>query len=119
MQRIGRVARLRQGTEEEYEQLHAAVWPDVLEAIRAAGIANYTIFRYGCWLFSYCELPDDVELDRLNREWNRRPECRRWEERMQQLQEPLPESGGDVWWVPLKTVWRLPDGEVRSNDQGI
>jgi L-rhamnose mutarotase len=105
MQRIGRVLRLRAGAEEEYERHHAAVWPDVLAAIAASGIRNYTIFRYERWLFSYFELPDGVTLAAAGRVFAASAACARWEQLMQQLQEPLPESGQDNLWVPIKEVF--------------
>lgn len=105
MQRIGRVLRLRKGTEAEYERYHADVWPEVLEAIRKSGIRNHTIFRYGRWLFSYFELPDNVSLTEAGRIISSCDACRRWEELMHALQEPLSESERENWWVLMKEVF--------------
>ena len=110
MQRFGRVLRLREGAEPEYDRMHEEVWPEVLAAISTSRIRDYTIFRYDRWLFAYFELPDDVSLERVGKEWSANPACRRWETLMQQLQEPLPESDENIWWVPMKEVWHLsPD----------
>src|SRR5256885_10085132 len=38
---------LKPGAEAEYEALHASVWPEVLEAIRAAGVTKWRIYRDG------------------------------------------------------------------------
>jgi L-rhamnose mutarotase len=47
---------------QRYEELHAAVWPDVLARISASHIANYSIYRHGDLLFSYMEyVGDDFE----------------------------------------------------------
>jgi L-rhamnose mutarotase len=51
MARYARVLRLRAGAEDEYDRLHAAVWPEVLDAIRRMGIGTYSMFRYHRWLF--------------------------------------------------------------------
>lgn len=49
---------------EEYERLHAAAWPAVLEQIKASNITNYSIYRYGELLFSYFEyVGDDFDAD--------------------------------------------------------
>lgn len=108
MQRIGRVLRLRNGAEAEYERYHADVWPEVLEAIRKSGIKNYTIFRHGRWLFSYFELQDNVSLTEAGRIISSHDVCRKWEGLMHALQEPLPESGKEDWWVPMKETFFFP-----------
>jgi L-rhamnose mutarotase len=107
MVRYARVLRLREGAEDEYDRLHAAVWPEVLDAIRRMGIANYSIFRYGAWLFSYFELPDGVTLDEAAARVGEDEACRRWEARMQTLQAPLPESTDGDWWVPMPEVFHV------------
>ena len=55
VQRIGAVIALAEEGAEEYVQLHAAVWPEVLDALRKANVTNYSIFRRDSLLFSYME----------------------------------------------------------------
>jgi L-rhamnose mutarotase len=57
-ERIGLHTRLRAGSEERYDELHRAVWPDVIAAIERAGIARWLIFRDGLDLFHYVECDD-------------------------------------------------------------
>ena len=45
------VLEVRPGYEEEYRERHDEIWPEMLEALRAAGISNYNIFRHGLTLF--------------------------------------------------------------------
>ena len=48
---------------DEYERIHAAVWPEVLVNIRRHNITNYSIFRLGTTLFGYYEyVGDEVVL---------------------------------------------------------
>ena len=56
--KVGIHTRLNPGVEERYEEYHRAVWPDVLAAIRRAGITEYLIFRDGLDLFHYIECDD-------------------------------------------------------------
>ena len=44
MQRMGRVIKLKPEVIPEYKRIHAAVWPEILDAIRASNVRNYTIF---------------------------------------------------------------------------
>ena len=52
------VLEVRPGHEEEYKRRHDEIWPEMLEALRAAGIRNYNIFRHGLTLFGYFETDD-------------------------------------------------------------
>ena len=53
--RVAQVVRLKDGAEEEYRRLHAAVWEDVLEQIRRSHISNYSIFLRDGLLVAYFE----------------------------------------------------------------
>ena len=52
------VLEVRPGYEEEYRRRHQEIWPEMVEALRAAGIRNYSIFRHGLTLFGYFETDD-------------------------------------------------------------
>lgn len=45
----------------DYEALHAAPWPDMLEAIAASGMRNYSGFRRGNQVAYYGEFHPDME----------------------------------------------------------
>ena len=52
------VLEVRPGYEVEYLRRHDEIWPEMLEALRDAGIRNYNIFRHGLPLFGYFETDD-------------------------------------------------------------
>jgi L-rhamnose mutarotase len=58
MERIGFRMRLLPGAEAEYVRRHAAVWPELLADLSAAGASNYSIFLDGDDLFGYLEVAD-------------------------------------------------------------
>ncbi len=58
MERVGFTMRLLPGQEAEYRRRHAAVWPEMLDALRAAGARDYSIFLRGDDLFAYLEVDD-------------------------------------------------------------
>ena len=58
MQRVSFRMRLLPGQEAEYRRRHAAVWPEMLDALRAAGCRDYTIFIRGSDLFAYLQVDD-------------------------------------------------------------
>lgn len=55
MERYAWKARVLEGQIEEYKRRHDAIWPEMVEVLRAAGIRNYTIWNVGDELFGYYE----------------------------------------------------------------
>ena len=59
VKRYGSVVELLPEKEKQYRELHAAVWPDVVKAIKKAHIQNYNIYMAEIngkkYLFSYLE----------------------------------------------------------------
>lgn len=58
MARAAFVLQIRPDRVGEYVAAHAAVWPEMLDALRAAGFRNYSIFRHGTQAFGYFEADD-------------------------------------------------------------
>lgn len=77
--KVGLRTRLKPGVEERYEEYHRAVWPEVLEGMREAGITKYVIFRDGLDLFHYIECND---YERAIAQLARSPINQKWEAEM-------------------------------------
>lgn len=61
---FGQIGKLKQEKTDEYQQLHAAVWPEVLEMIHSCNIRNYSIFLHGDLVFAYFEyVGEDYDAD--------------------------------------------------------
>ena len=86
MERIGFAMRLRPGAEIEYRRRHAAVWPSMLDELRAAGAHDYSIFIRGDDLFGYLVVDDLVAFQAYlaGSEVNAR-----WQAEMGDLIDPL------------------------------
>jgi L-rhamnose mutarotase len=75
MQRVAFLLRLRPGTEEAYDQAHAAVWPEMLALLKRAGISEYSIFRREQLLILTMQVEDfeetwaRIEADPVNTRW--------------------------------------------------
>ena len=61
MERLCHVFRIVPGREEEYVRRHVEIWPEMVEAMKAAGFADYTLFRRGTDVIAVCECHPDVE----------------------------------------------------------
>ena len=93
------------GLIQQYEAYHSAVWPEVLEGIRKAGIRRNYIFRHERLLFMYMETDDDFDPDRDLAEYTKtNPRAREWDELMRTFQEPLPGAAGGATWGEMKEV---------------
>lgn len=86
MDRIGFGMRVLPGAEEEYRLRHAAVWPEMLAALKSAGCQNYTIFIRGSDLFGYLEVDD---FEQFRETMDRQPVNDRWQSEMAALIDPL------------------------------
>ncbi len=86
MERIGFVMRLLPGSEQEYRTRHAAVWPEMLAALKSAGCRSYTIFIRDSDLFGYLEV-DDFATFRASLAVS--PVDARWQVEMTALIDPL------------------------------
>lgn len=61
---FGQLGRLKQEKIEEYDTLHAAPWPEVLQTIRDCNLRNYSIFRHEDLVFAYFEyIGEDYDAD--------------------------------------------------------
>ncbi|MDP9379925.1 MAG: L-rhamnose mutarotase [Chloroflexota bacterium] len=83
MQRVAFIINLKPGYEEEYKRRHDEIWPEMLQALRNAGMNNYSIFLGpGNQLFAYLETDD---FERMARTIGQDPVNARWQEHMKDL----------------------------------
>lgn len=96
--------RVRADRIKEYEQAHAAVPEELTEAIRAAGVATWTIWRSGTDLFHLVDCADYAAaltyLDKL-------PVNATWQARMAELLETVHDYSADGEAAALPVVWQL------------
>ena len=90
-QRAGFVLRVRPDKIDEYVRAHRAVWPEMLEALTAAGVRNFTIFRAGNEVFGYFESAD---LEAAEAYLAAQEVSARWQDTMAELlEERVPDQG--------------------------
>jgi L-rhamnose mutarotase len=102
--RIAFILKIKPDKMDEYKQRHAAVWPEMLQALRETGWHNYSLFmRPDGLLVGYLETPD---FDRARQEMARRDVNTRWQKEMAPYFESL---GGnpDEAMAPLEEVFHL------------
>lgn len=111
MKRYGLVIGLREEKIEEYNRLHADVWPDVLDRIHRSNIRNYSIFLRKLpdgnhYLFSYFEyVGSDFAADMAAMAAD--PRTQEWWKITDPCQEPLPDRAEGEWWAAAEEVFHV------------
>ena len=111
MKRYGSIVGLREEKIEEYNRLHADVWPDVLDQIHRSNIRNYSIFLRRLpdgkhYLFSYFEyVGSDFAADMAAMAADSRTQ--EWWKITDPCQEPLPDRAEGEWWAAAEEVFHV------------
>jgi L-rhamnose mutarotase len=96
----------------EYRRRHAAVWPDMLAALRDSGWRNYSLFaRDDGLLVGYVEADD---LDAAQRAMAATEVNARWQAEMGRYFTGLDGRGPDETFLLLEEVFHLEDQLERS-----
>ena len=106
VKRIAQVIGIKPEEIEEYERIHANVWPQVLATIMKSNIKNYSIFRYEHLLFAYMEYTganyeEDMKLIAAD------PETQRWWKITDPMQNQVPEAQVGEWWHTISENFHL------------
>jgi len=110
VKRFGSVIGLDPEKEQYYRDLHANVWPTVIDRIRTSNIRNYSIYVTEIegkkYLFSYFEYAgQDFESDM--RCMAEDPETRRWWKETDPCQIQLPTRKPGANWSDMETVFMM------------
>ena len=106
MKRYGMVIGIQPEKIEEYKELHAAVWPDVLKMINACNIRNYSIYLKDNFLFSYFEyVGEDFDADMAKMAAD--PITQKWWDVCEPCQKPLSSCNEGEWWANMEEVFHL------------
>ena len=106
MERVCFRLKVKLATMDEYVRRHAAVWPDMLQALSETGWQNYSLFldRNDGTLIGYFETPDLVkakagmQLKEVNN---------RWQNEMKEFFEELDGLAPDEGFLRLEEVFYL------------
>lgn len=106
MIRIGSVIGMPAANAAEYELLHSAVWPGVLEQLARSNVRNFSIYRHDEVLFSYMEyVGDDLETDMAAIAAN--PATQEWWSICGPLQRPVADREPGEWWKKVPEIFHF------------
>jgi len=89
----------------EYEAMHRAVWPEILDSIRAAGIHALEIYRIENRLFMILEAGDDFSLEEKAAADAANPKVQEWETLMWRYQQALPSAKPGEKWLLMERIF--------------
>jgi L-rhamnose mutarotase len=92
----------------EYRGHHQRVWPEVVLALRSAGIHSMRIYLAGTRLFMTFEAPDGFDPARDFQSYADDPRCAEWDALMRTYQRQVPGTPSGAWWMPMELVFELP-----------
>ena len=108
MQRMGFIIGLHPEKVAEYKRLHADVWPDVLEMIKACNISNYSIYlrepeniMFG--YYEYHGTDHDADMAKMAAD----PTTQKWWDVCMPCQNPLDTRKEGEWWAEMQEVFHL------------
>jgi L-rhamnose mutarotase len=90
---------------EEYEKHHEAVWPEVLDSFKEAGILSMEIFRWGNRMFLIMDTDDSFSFEKKNEVDANSLLVQQWENLMSSYQQALPGSKPDEKWQLMKRIF--------------
>ena len=106
VRRFGQLVGLRPERLEEYKRYHAAVWPEILGALRTAEIRNYSIFHFDGKLFAYFEYHGPpAEFEERMRQIACAPRMREWWDITDPMQAPVEGREPGAWWADMEEVF--------------
>ncbi len=104
MERYGLVVEIKSSQIEEYERIHADVWPGVLATIADCNVHNYSIYRYNNLLFTYYEYHgSDWAADMAKMAAD--PVTQDWWKITSPMQQPVPDAGDGEWEKRLPEIF--------------
>lgn len=106
MKRYGTVIRLGEGQKAKYKELHANVWPQVLERITDCNIRNYSIFlrEPENLMFGYFEYHGNdfaADMEKMAAD----PVTQEWWKVCGPCQNPLETREKGEWWAAMEEVF--------------
>jgi len=105
MQRVSFLLRLKKDAGPAYDESHRAVWPEMLDLLKRAGISEYSIFRRDELLFL------TMHVENFDATWamiENDPVNLRWQKAMSVYFAPLDELRPNERFPMMEEVFYLP-----------
>lgn len=95
----------------EYRRHHEAVWPGVLESLRASGIVQAEIYLRGTRMVMVLDVGPAFSFEAKAAADAANPVVQRWETLMWNFQQALPGTPTGEKWQLMEKIWTF-DAEI-------
>ena len=92
---------------QKYVEVHAHVWPEVMEGQRKVGILDMQIYRYQNKVFMICDTVDDFDWERDMARLSSLPRQAEWEAFVSQYQGCDPKASSAAKWHLMEQIYSL------------
>ena len=93
----------------EYRRHHDAVWPEVLDSLRASGIERAEIHLRDTRMVMVLDVGPDFSFERKAAADATHPVVQRWEALMWKYQQALPGTPAGEKWQVMERIWEFSD----------
>lgn len=107
MKRVGMTWQVDPAHWAEYKAIHLNPWPELVEAIQAVGIHNYSIFAFGTRVFAYMEIDGDDPYQALT-VLAQTDIKKKWDEEVTVWVLPEATEGSGIQFMELEPVFYCP-----------
>src|SRR5687767_1421528 len=90
-----------------YKELHAAVWPEIIQSLEAAGIRQLEIYNVTNRLFMIMETNAEFSFEKKEAIDQANPKVQEWENLMWQYQQALPTAKPGEKWALMEKIFEL------------
>lgn len=104
MKRVSLTWRVDPAHWDEYKEIHLNPWPELIEAIQAVGIHNYSIFAMGTRMFAYLEVDGNDVYQALGR-LGETEVMKKWNEEVGAWVLPEAEEGSGIQFMELDHIF--------------
>jgi L-rhamnose mutarotase len=104
----------------EYKKCHGpgAVWKEIPQGAKEAGIIDLEIYIHGNRLFMIMDTVPDFDHDKAMNELGRKPRQQEWETFVSRFQQTSANASADEKWQLMERVYEMDQKETYPKEQG-
>lgn len=92
---------------EAYKEHHRQVWPEIIQSIKSAGIAEMEIYLLGSRLFMIMWVQEGFSFEQKAKMDQDNSKVQEWEKLMWQYQQALPMAEKGEKWMLMERIFEL------------
>jgi L-rhamnose mutarotase len=92
---------------DQYKAYHQAVWPEIMESIKTAGIEGLEIYLVANRLFMIMQVNSTFSFEKKSAMDAANPKVQEWETLMWKYQQALPVAKPGEKWLLMEKIFEL------------